>query len=219
MGHDIPMKIESASLKAPPGLRELLINLGSGENGFMGTPVHTGESTIEQYLHHCWEMQDLKKLPTGYVPQTVYWILDSDGIAIGMVRLRHYLNEKLRVHGGHIGFFIHRDHRGKGYATEALRLSLLEFKRLGEKRALLTVDPHNIPSIKVIEKNGGRFEDVSIDPEAGKKINRYWIEIIACRRSPNAAAWSVTLCTNGNMNERKNIRTNTQETFLVLGYF
>ena len=171
------MKIEPASLKAPTCLRELLINLGSGENGFMGTPVHTAESTIEQYLHHLCEMHDLKKLPTGCVPQTVYWILDSDGIAVGMVRLRHYLNDKLRVHGGHIGFFIHRDHRGKGYATEALRLSLLELKKLGEKRALLTVDPHNIPSIKVIEKNAGRLEDVGIDPDTGRKIHRYWIDL------------------------------------------
>jgi len=55
--------------------------------------------------------------------------------------------------------------------------SLIELARLGEKMALLTVNPNNIPSIKVIEKNGGRFEDVSIDPETGKKIRRYWIEL------------------------------------------
>jgi len=26
-------------------------------------------------------------------------MLDSDNLAVGMVRVRHYLNEKLRVHG------------------------------------------------------------------------------------------------------------------------
>ena len=48
---------------------------------------------------------------------------------------------------------------------------------MGEKRALLTVDPGNLPSIKVIEANGGRFENTVADPETGKEFNRYWIEL------------------------------------------
>ena len=171
------MRIEPASQKAPTGLRELLAELGGGENGFTGTPVHTGEATVEQYLQHCCAMPDPSKLPPGLVPQTVFWILDSDGSAVGMVRMRHYLNDKLRVHGGHIGFFVRHDKRGQGIAKEGLRLALIELRKLGEKRALLTVDPDNIPSIKVIEGNGGRFEDIGTDPDTGYKVRRYWIEL------------------------------------------
>ncbi len=165
----------------------MLSDLGSGENGFMGTLVHTGEATLEQFLQRCCEMPDPTKVRPGFVPQTIFWVLDSSGLAVGMIRMRHYLNEKLRVHGGHIGFFIRRDQRGKGYAAEALRLALLELKRMGEKRALLTVDSENLPSIKVIESNGGRFEDIGTDSETGKTFKRYWIEL---QPQPESSAYS-----------------------------
>jgi hypothetical protein len=97
--------------------------------------------------------------------------------SIGMVRVRHYLNDKLRIHGGHIGFFVRRDQRGKGYAKEALRLALIELCKLGEERALLTVDTKNASSIRVIESNGGRFESVDTDSETGRPFLRYWIEM------------------------------------------
>lgn len=171
------MRLEPASLTAPRGLRELLADLGGGENGFLGTPVHTGAATLEEFLRLCCEMPDPAKLKPGLVPQTIFWMLDADGLAVGMVRMRHYLNDKLRLHGGHIGLFVRRDRRGKGYAREALRLALAELRRLGEKRVLLTVDPENAPSIRVIERNGGRFEDLAPDPDTGRLYRRYWIEM------------------------------------------
>lgn len=171
------MRIEAASPTAPRGLRELLADLGSGENGFMGTPVYTGEATVEQYLQRCCDMPDPATLTPGVVPQTVFWMLDATGLAVGMVRMRHCLNDNLRIRGGHIGFFVRRDQRGKGYAKEALRLALLELRKLGELRALLTVDPENTPSIRVIQANGGRFESIYTDPATGKQCRRYWIEM------------------------------------------
>lgn len=133
--------------------------------------------TVEEYLQCCCEMTDPKKVGPGLVPQTIFWMLDANGLAVGMVRMRHCLNDKLRIHGGHIGYFVRRDRRGRGYASEALRLALVELRKLGEKRALLTVDPDNIPSIKVIESNGGKFENLGIDPDSGKAARRYWIEL------------------------------------------
>ncbi len=44
------------------------------------------------------------------------------------VRLRHFLNDRLRDHGGHIGYFIKRDQRGRGYRTAALRHACLFYK-------------------------------------------------------------------------------------------
>ena len=170
------MRLEPASLTAPRGLRELLKDLGGGENGFLGTPVHTGEATLDEFLRLCCEMPDPAKLKPGLVPQTIFWMLDAAGLAVGMVRMRHCLNDKLRLHGGHLGLFVRRDQRGKGYAQEALRLALAELRRLGEERVLLTVDPENAPSIRVIERNGGRFEDLAPDPDTGKPFRRYWIE-------------------------------------------
>ena len=171
------MRIEPASLKAPLGLEELLADIGGGESGFSGTPVHTGEVTVEQYLQLCCDMPDPDKLLPGLVPQTVYWILDENEVAVGMIKVRHYLSDQLRVHGGHIGYYVRRDRRGKGYAENALRLALVDLRKLGQMRALLTVHPDNAPSIKVIERNGGRLEKTITDPETGKQYRHYWIEL------------------------------------------
>jgi predicted acetyltransferase len=171
------MKLEAATTDPPPGLQELLADLGDGENGFGGTPVHAEELTLEEYLRECCDMPDPAKLRPGLVPQTVFWALDDDGEAVGIVRLRHYLNNTLRVHGGHIGYYVRRDQRGHGYGKEMLRLALDELRRLGETRALITTDPENVHSIRVIEANGGQFADVSSDPRTGAQYRRYWVDL------------------------------------------
>jgi len=120
------IRMETASTVIPAGLRELIDEVGGGENGFGGTTVHTGECTLEQYVQQCCDVTDPAKLRPGLVPQTTFWALDDDGVVVGMVRLRHYLNNRLRVHGGHIGYFVRREKRGKGYGKEMLRLALME---------------------------------------------------------------------------------------------
>ena len=129
-----------------------------------------------QYLEFCVNMADPAQVPSGLVPQTVFWVVDNDTV-VGMIKLRHYLNDKLLIHGGHIGYYIHSGHRGRGLATCALALALDELRKLGEKRALITVKPDNAPSLKVVERNGGVFSDVSHDPLTNAPINRYWIEL------------------------------------------
>jgi len=170
------MKLEAVSINAPRGLAELITDLGAGENGFGGTPVHNGKVKLEEYLQRCIEMTDAEKLPPDYVPQTVFWVVDDAGEAIGMVRMRHYLNEKLKERGGHIGYYIRHDKRGKGYGKEALRQALIALRNIGEKRAMLTVNMDNIASIKVIEVNGGVLESEGEDTE-GKKFGRFSIEL------------------------------------------
>lgn len=172
------MNLEAASVNAPPGLVELIADLGDGENGFGGTPVFKGEMTLPEYLQHCIEMTDLTRLKPGYVPQTTFWVIDPAGEAVGMVRIRHYLNEQLKERGGHIGYYIRRDQRGKGYGRAALCLALGELSKMGQRKALLTVHLDNLGSIKVIEANGGRLESIGQHLD-GKQFGRYWIEL-AC---------------------------------------
>ena len=172
-----PLKLEPAAPIPPAGLRELLEDLGDGENGYMGTPVPSGKSTLEDYLRQCVAMTDSAQVPPGLVPQTTFWVLDADGVAIGMVRMRHCLNKKLLAHGGHIGIYIRRDRRGRGHAKEILRLALAELRKTGEKRALLTISVDNLPSIRSVESVGGRLEDIRTDPGTGMKLARYWIDL------------------------------------------
>jgi predicted acetyltransferase len=102
--------------------------------------------------------------------------MDDNGEAIGMVRVRHYLNDKLREQGGHIGYYIRRDKRNKGYGKEVLHQALEHLGKFGERRALLTVNMDNIASIKVIQANGGVFESEGLTDD-GHRLGRFWIEM------------------------------------------
>jgi predicted acetyltransferase len=57
---------------------------------------------------------------------------------------------------GHIGYAVVPWKRGKGYATEALRLLLPEVKREGLAYVDVTADEHNLPSHRVALSNGAR---------------------------------------------------------------
>lgn len=92
------------------------------------------------------------------VPQTTLWFY-VDEVPVGFIKIRHYLNDRLKEKGGHIGYTIAPEFRGKGYATKMLELALKEAKELGIDKVQLTCDGSNIASRRVIEKNGGMFQD------------------------------------------------------------
>jgi len=158
-------------------LERFLAVLGDGESGFGGTGVHSGNMSVQDYVSRCTRESDPKTVPESLVPQTTLIITDSDGRIAGMVRLRHHLNAKLLNHGGHIGFYVLPSRRGRGIAKWALARALAMLPALGEHRALLTADASNVPSINVIEANGGTREDTRLDSETGGEYHRYWVPV------------------------------------------
>ena len=78
--------------------------------------------------------------------------------------------------GGHIGDGIRPSERRKGYATEMVRLALLECKKLGIRRVLMTCEKDNIGSAKSIIRNGGVLENEFINSD-GEIEQRYWIDL------------------------------------------
>lgn len=104
----------------------------------------------------------------GWVPQTVMWYVDGTRF-IGRLSIRHRLNTWLRTYGGHIGYEVRPSERRRGHATEMLRRALPHAKALGIDPALVTCDHDNEPSRRVIEANGGVYEN-----RRGVKL-RYWI--------------------------------------------
>ena len=114
--------------------------------------------------------------PEGYVPDSVFFLLDEErNRLLGAVNIRHYLNDYLLKYGGHIGDGVRPSERRKGYATEMIRLALIECKKLGIDRVLITCNASNIGSKKSIIKNGGVLENI-VD-EDGVPLERYWIDI------------------------------------------
>ena len=94
-------------------------------------------------------------LPEGYVPETFLFLWNDETI-VGQFRIRHYLCESLRVGAGHIGYFIKKEFRGKGYGKEGLRLTLqIAGKMIPEDEIYLRVNKDNPASLKVMLHNGG----------------------------------------------------------------
>ena len=128
---------------------------------------------FEYYL----ENLEIREAKDGLVPDSVFFLLDLErNILLGAVNIRHYLNDYLLQHGGHIGDGIRPSERGKGYATEMIRLALIECKRLGIDKVLMVCDKFNVASAKTIIKNGGILENEFAD-EDGEIIQRYWINL------------------------------------------
>jgi predicted acetyltransferase len=94
----------------------------------------------------------------GFVPCTrLYGFTNFGRTIIGRLSIRHKLTPALSNYGGNIGYSIAPKYRGRGYATSMLRLALPMCKKLGMKEALLTIEPGNSSSRRVIEKNGGKL--------------------------------------------------------------
>ena len=116
-----------------------------------------------------------KNLPEGKVAHTSYWLVDGDRF-IGRIDIRHKLNDALMHIGGHIGYAIRPSEREKGYGSLILKLALPKAKALGIDKALLTCKEENTSSKKIIEKNGGIFEN-KVLADDGTPSLRYWITI------------------------------------------
>ena len=112
--------------------------------------------------------------PEGLVPSTLYLLISGKGGILGAVDIRHELTEGLLQWGGHIGYGVRPSRRRQGYGQEMLRQALPLAKSLGLSRVLVTCRDENTASARVIEKNGGKFEDKRKNGEA--LYRRYWIE-------------------------------------------
>lgn len=123
------------------------------------------------------ENLETKEEKDGRVPDSVFFLLDEErDIFIGAINIRHYLNDYLLKEGGHIGDGIRPSERRKGYATKMISLGLIECKKLGIDKVLMTCDKDNIGSAKSIINNGGILENEFVNSD-GEIEQRYWIEI------------------------------------------
>ncbi len=91
------------------------------------------------------------------VTDTFFAIRKTDDKIIGIIDLRHTLNEFLKDLGN-CGYSVRPSERKKGYATEMLYQLLQVAKEAEMKELHISVEKGNTASIKVIQKNGGAYE-------------------------------------------------------------
>ena len=94
--------------------------------------------------------------PNWVVTDTFFAVDENENI-IGIIDLRHTLNDFLKDFGNS-GYSVRPSERRKGYATEMLRQILLIAKQAGLQEVYLSVERDNEPSVKTIIKNGGKYE-------------------------------------------------------------
>lgn len=110
------------------------------------------------------------------IQQSEYWA-SLKGVYVGRIAIRHGLNTDLLKMGGHIGYDTRPTFRGKGIASSMLKAALPIAKCLGLSEVLLTCNDDNLPSIRIIEKNGGKLKEKKLPNEDGPIKRYYWITL------------------------------------------
>ena len=152
---------------------EMLQRIPREENGFHNNGNGLSVDEFCVWLKKKDEQAKQVGLADGWkVPSTTYWLY-VDGRPVGMGSVRHFLTDALRMQGGHIGYAIAPEARGKGYAKILLRGLLDKAARLGIERALITVKNENIASIRTALSCGGVIESVN------EERHLIWAECVA----------------------------------------
>ncbi|MCK7485038.1 MAG: GNAT family N-acetyltransferase [Bacillus subtilis] len=120
------------------------------------------------------DREDRSKIPAEFVVSSFYLFMEGNAI-VGAVSIRHELNERLLMTGGHIGYGIRPTRRGEGLAKIMLSLALDKVRNLGIQEVLMTCYRDNLRSARTIQACGGVKEnEVLLD---GKWEERYWITL------------------------------------------
>ena len=152
------------------------------EESLAESPIINGSAGLDRFSSIEVWLEELKKrscedtVPKGLVPSSTYLaVREKDNYIVGMIDIRHYLNEYLTQVGGHIGYGVRKTQRNKGYAKQMLKLALEKCKELKIKKVLITCDEDNIASEKVILSANAKLEDIrNVD---GENKKRFWIDL------------------------------------------
>ena len=152
------------------------------EESLAESPIINGSAGLDRFSSIEIWFEELKKrscedtVPEGLVPSSTYLgVREKDNYIVGMIDIRHYLNEYLTQVGGNIGYGVRKTERNKGYAKQMLKLALEKCKDLKIKKVLITCDEDNIASEKVILSANAKLEDIrNVD---GENKKRFWIDL------------------------------------------
>ncbi|MCT4632453.1 MAG: GNAT family N-acetyltransferase [Firmicutes bacterium] len=148
----------------------------SGDNIDGSAGLQNAKSFEDWYEAFC-DNQKEETVREPLVPSSTFMAITIDKEElVGMIDIRHRLNDYLMNFGGHIGYSVRKSQRLKGYASEMLFLALKECEKLNISKVLITCNQNNIGSAKTILKNAGKLENEVA--EETRITQRYWIDLV-----------------------------------------
>ena len=119
---------------------------------------------------------DPATVPAGKM-QATQLLCVEEGRVLGMIQIRHKLNDYLRLYAGHIGYSVRPSARRQGVATWMLAAALPYCRKLGLTRVMVACEPWNEGSRRTILANGGVYEKTVHEPEENIDLEQYWIAL------------------------------------------
>lgn len=139
--------------------------------------IHLAAS-YEEWLDKVLKDMSPETVNPQWVPATTFLaIRKNDQKLVGVINIRHMLNDFLANYGGHIGYGIRPSERQKGYAKEMLHHALKYCLMLDLKQVMLSCNKDNIASAKTIKQAGGVLSREYLHDD-GKIISIYWITLV-----------------------------------------
>ena len=128
-----------------------------GENIINGSELFDKTDNYEEWLSGVTLNTNPKTVNENWVvTDTFFAVRENDNKIVGMIDLRHTLNEFLKDLGN-CGYSVRPSERKKGYATEMLRQICNIAKGYGLPELKLSVTPGNLASVRTIQNNGGVY--------------------------------------------------------------
>ncbi len=140
-------------------------------SGGLNRYVDNYESWLEKLNNDYNQIPNEERVPA----RTYYLIRENDNRIIGMINIRLVLNERLKQHGGHIGYGISPTERGHGYNKINLYLGLQVCHDYGIKEAYLDADELNPASWRTMEALGGVLVEKYLDEDM--LVRKYSINV------------------------------------------